>query len=232
MWHLAQCFIAKRGFSIQVPLELIGTILELRSCYMFKLGAPERPLIEIPADVWRASGRLETVCQAQLMSHAQRDEPRRALSPKNAKDQMIRSHKLKIVGLHDTSWIIMILHGCQDFIEIQCTVTLQAEDQISYSSSSSSDFQFEPMCLVRGVSCVLQLYGPFVSFIRSSCMTGWRTHARWFAMLWQVTTNRLVQDGGYLGRSKHWVASRNTSLTATESRKSRFKFQWRTSDSQ
>ena len=27
-WRLANCFIAKRGFSIQVPLELFGTILE------------------------------------------------------------------------------------------------------------------------------------------------------------------------------------------------------------
>ena len=61
--------------------------------------------MEIPEDVWRASGRLETVCQAQLLSRARRDEPRRALSPKNAKDQMIRSRKLKIVGLHDASWL-------------------------------------------------------------------------------------------------------------------------------
>ena len=61
-------------------------------------------------------------------------------------------------------------------------------------------------------------------------MTVWRTHARWFAMLRQVTTILLVQDGVSLGSSDHWVASRN-SLTATESRKSSFGFQLQTSDS-
>ena len=45
-------------------------------------------------------------------------------------------------------------------------------------------------------------------------MTVWRTQARWFAMLRQVTTILLVQDGVSLGSSDHWVASRNTSLTA------------------
>ena len=109
-WRLANCFIAKRGFSIQVPLELFGTILEHISWSNL---APERPLIEIPEDVWRASGRLETVCQAQLMSHARRDEPRRALSPKNAKDQIAQI---------ENSWAsygFMMLHGCQDFLDIQ-----------------------------------------------------------------------------------------------------------------
>ena len=50
-------------------------------------------------------------------------------------------------------------------------------------------------------------------------------------MLRQVTTILLVQDGVSLGSSDHWVASRNTSLTATESRKSSFGFQLQTSDS-